>query len=73
MKIKKLIEKNRSIRRFKQDQAIERSVLEGLVDLGRISASGANLQPLKYMPSCDAETNAKIFNGSYLARLTSAR
>ncbi|MBL7017056.1 MAG: nitroreductase family protein [Kiritimatiellales bacterium] len=58
---KELLLKDRSIRRFKQDVVIERSVLEELVDLGRISASGANLQPLKYMLSCDAETNAMIF------------
>lgn len=61
MNVKKLIEKNRSTRRFQQDQVVERSVLEELVDLGRISASGANLQPLKYVLSCDAQTNAKIF------------
>lgn len=61
MMFRELVEKNRSTRRFKQDQKIERSVLEELVDLGRISASGANLQPLKYMLFCDAETNAQIF------------
>ena len=61
MKFKELLLKDRSYRRFKQDHEIERSVLEELVDLGRISASGANVQPLKYMLSCDAETNAKIF------------
>lgn len=32
-----------------------------LVDLARLSASGANLQPLKYILSCDRETNARIF------------
>ncbi|MFA7257158.1 MAG: nitroreductase family protein [Kiritimatiellales bacterium] len=61
MYLRKLVEKNRSIRRFKQGLSIERSVLEDLVNLGRISASGANMQPLKYMIFCDAETNAKIF------------
>ena len=61
MSFKDLLQKDRSCRRFKQDQKIERAVLEELVDLGRISASGANLQPLKYMLSCDAETNAKVF------------
>ncbi len=61
MEFKELVEKNRSYRRFKQDQAVDRAVLEELVDLGRMSASGANLQPLKYMLSSDARLNAEIF------------
>jgi nitroreductase len=32
------------------------------VNLGRISASGGNLQPLKYIISCDSDQNAKIFS-----------
>jgi nitroreductase len=35
--------------------------LRELVDLARQSASGSNLQPLKYVLSCDPETNAVIF------------
>jgi nitroreductase len=31
------------------------------VDLARLSASAANLQPLKYLLSCDPEKNALIF------------
>lgn len=61
MSFKELLLKDRSCRRFKQDQKIERVVLEELVDLGRISSSAANLQPLKYMLSCDVEINATIF------------
>jgi nitroreductase len=61
MRLHDLVLKNRSYRRFQQDQKIERAVLEALVDLGRLSASAANLQPLKYMLSCDVETNATIF------------
>ncbi len=35
--------------------------LRELVDLARLSASGKNLQPLKYMLSCDPQKNARIF------------
>jgi len=56
-----LILKNRSYRRFHEDVAIERETLRELVDLARLSASGSNLQPLKYMLSCDPEKNALIF------------
>ncbi|MEZ4604709.1 MAG: nitroreductase family protein [Desulfobacterales bacterium] len=31
------------------------------MDLGRLSASAANRQPLKYILSCDPATNEKIF------------
>jgi len=60
--LKDLILKNRSFRRFDGSHAIERETLRELVDLARLSASAANLQPLKYMLSCDAETNAKVFS-----------
>jgi nitroreductase len=35
--------------------------LRELVNLARLSASGSNLQPLKYVLSSDPATNAKIF------------
>lgn len=60
--IRRLVEKNRSYRRFYQDQSIDRAVLEELVELSRFSASGGNLQPLKYVLSCDMDTNALIFS-----------
>ncbi len=59
--ISDLIRKNRSCRRFYQDYTIKRDVLEGLVNLARLSASAANLQPLKYILSCKPATNARIF------------
>ncbi len=58
--IKDLILKNRSYRRFHQDTPISMETLKELVDLARVSASGANKQPLKYILVCDPETNAKI-------------
>jgi len=36
--------------------------LRGLVELARFSASGRNLQPLKYFLSADNNTNEKIFS-----------
>jgi nitroreductase len=56
-----LIISNRSCRRFDEGFAIERQTLEELVDLARLSASAANLQPLKYVLSHEPQENAKIF------------
>lgn len=59
--LKDLIVKNRSYRRFHQDQAIDVATLRELVELARLSPSAGNLQPLRYMLSADAEKNAMIF------------
>lgn len=59
--MKNLIEKNRSYRRFWADYALDNKTLEDLVDLGRLSASAANLQPLKYIISSTKDKNNKIF------------
>ena len=56
-----LIRKNRSYRRFHQGFPIALETLRALVHLARLSASGANLQPLKFVLSCGPETNARIF------------
>ena len=60
--IEDLIRKNRSCRRFYQNQSVDLETLKGLVNLGRLSASGANLQPLKYILSCNARKNAAILS-----------
>ena len=59
--LKDLLLKNRSYRRFYQDVAVEFETLRELVDLARLSASAMNLQPLKYMLSCEPQKNALIF------------
>jgi nitroreductase len=59
--IRDLIIRNRSYRRFYQEFAVERETLRELVDLARFSASAANMQPLKYILSCDPQKNALIF------------
>jgi len=61
MMMKNLIRKNRTYRRFYQEVEIDYSILEELIDLARLSASGANLQPLKYIISNKPEKNELIF------------
>jgi len=60
--IEELIKQNRSCRRFYEDYKIDTATLKDLVNLGRLSASAANLQPLKYILSCSAEKNEQIFS-----------
>ena len=60
--IKDLILKNRSYRRFYQEYLVTIDELKDLVDLARLSASGRNLQPLKYYLSSDPETNTKVLS-----------
>jgi nitroreductase len=59
--IRELVEKNRTYRRFHQNVKIERSTLEELIDLARLSSSGGNLQSLRYILSNDEEKNNLIF------------
>ena len=61
MEFKELVRKTRSYRRFDGTAPIEKETLSGLVDLARCTPSGSNRQPLKYVTSCSAEWNAKIF------------
>jgi nitroreductase len=59
--IRDLIAKSRSYRRFLQEVPIVEQTLRELVDFARLSPSGANLQPLKYILSCEPGKNALIF------------
>ena len=65
--IEELITKNRSTRRFIQDERISTDTLRWLVSLARLSPSGANQQPLKYILSNDKHQNDKIFPCLYWA------
>jgi nitroreductase len=56
-----LTRRNRSYRRFHQEVPISCKTLRELVELARLSPSGANRQPLKYLLSCDPQRNALIF------------
>ncbi len=53
--------KNRSIRRFKETFMVGEKRLRKLVNLARQSASGANLQPLKYVLSYTDDRNQLIY------------
>lgn len=59
--IQELVERNRSYRRFDMSAEVSDVTLRELADLGRLSASGRNLQPLKFKLVCDAERNAQVF------------
>jgi nitroreductase len=61
MTMMELVYKNRSYRRYYQDVPVALETLRELVDLGRMSASSLNLQPLKYILSNDTVKNALIF------------
>lgn len=61
MQLKDLLLRNRSYRRFHESEKISRETLAGLVELARLSPSGANLQPLKFILSNTSTINAKIF------------
>ncbi|MHB0999596.1 MAG: nitroreductase family protein [Armatimonadota bacterium] len=56
-----IVKANRSYRRFYQDKAIDRETLLHLVNLARLTPSASNLQPMKYVLSCEPEMNAEIF------------
>jgi nitroreductase len=60
--LKELIEKNRSYRRFFQEEKIEIDTLKEIVDLARLSGSGANKQALKFYLSNDPPKNESIFS-----------
>jgi nitroreductase len=65
MDLKELILKTRSRRRFDESHQIRLETLENLVDLARLSASGGNRQPLKYLLYNKPEECERIF--PYLA------
>ncbi|RJR38662.1 MAG: nitroreductase [Deltaproteobacteria bacterium] len=57
-----LIRGNRSYRRFYENEPVSLDTLRGLVNLARLSASGANLQPLKYILSNEPAKNTAVFS-----------
>lgn len=59
--IGEIVKANRSYRRFFEDKPIDAGTLKSLADLGRLSPSAMNLQPLKYLLSVDERLNGRIF------------
>ncbi len=62
MNLQELVERNRSYRRFYGDEPVASRQLAELVELARCTPSASNKQPLKYLLSNTADTNAKIFS-----------
>ena len=59
---KKMIAANRSYRRFYEDEKVTLETMLSLVDYARLSPSGANKQPLRYVVSYEKHVNAKIYS-----------
>lgn len=59
--LKNIVLQNRSYRRFHGGHKINCSQLKELIELARICPSASNLQPLRYLLSCDEATNNLIF------------
>ncbi|MGN0238356.1 MAG: nitroreductase family protein [Lepagella sp.] len=57
----KLLQEDRSIRRFDGEVVLPYSTMESLVELTRWCASGRNLQPLRYRIVADREEAASIY------------
>jgi nitroreductase len=65
MNLKDLVLKTRSYRRFDESKKVGFKTLESLVDLARLSPTGGNRQPLKFLIYNTPETCGKVF--PYLA------
>lgn len=57
-----LVRKNRSYRRFFENEAICREAVLTLIDYARLAPSGANRQALKYFIACEPDVNAQVFS-----------
>ena len=58
---RKLVEKNRSYRRFQEDSPISTDILRYLVDLARLTPSARNVQPLRYSLIRTKENRERLF------------
>jgi nitroreductase len=65
MNLKELMLKTRSYRRFDESFKVDAKTIESLIDFARLSPSGANKQPLKYLYYNSERDCEKIF--PYLA------
>jgi nitroreductase len=61
MNFAKLVEKNRSVRRFDESYQVDYQTLEYLTGLARLSASGSNKQGLKFVLLYKKEDCQRIF------------
>ena len=61
MGFSEIVARNRSYRRFDGSHRISENTLRELVALARLTPSGGNKQPLKYILSTSPKMNAEIF------------
>jgi nitroreductase len=61
MNLKELILKSRSYRRFDESYQIDTKTLESFIELARLSPTGANKQPLKFLYFNTPEECSRIF------------
>jgi len=61
MKLKDIVLRTRSCRRFDETHRIDYKTLEEFIDLARLSASGANRQPLKFLIYNSPEDCDRVF------------
>lgn len=59
--LRELITRNRSYRRFDQSVMIDAALIRRWIELARFSASGRNMQSLKYVICTSKETAGEIF------------
>ena len=71
MPFRDLVLKNRSYRRFYQDQPVALETLRELIDLARVTPSAANRQPLRYLLSADPR-RTRASSRSFPGRATCA-
>lgn len=57
----RLVESDRTVRRFKENETVGRDALESLVEVARLCHSGRNLQPLRYAVVIDVEERDRLF------------
>lgn len=62
MNLRELLLKNRSYRRFYQDEKISTETLREIVENVRFTPSAANKQPLKFVLVTDVSMNEQIFS-----------
>lgn len=59
--LKELILKNRTYRRFYQEEHVSLETLKEMIELARLTPSASNMQSLRYILSIDQEKNEEIF------------
>lgn len=59
--LRELIEKNRSYRKFYEEELIPVDLISDWIDLARLGASGRNAQTLKYLVVTGEEKKEKVF------------